>query len=59
MFNKDVLPYLAEKRVIDITEVDIRTLLQKIIDDRNANRIAVRICEDLSQLFKCAEERQP
>lgn len=59
MFNKDVLPFLAKKRVSDITETDIRFILKKIMKDRGTNRIAVRIHKDIIQLFKWAEERQP
>lgn len=59
MFNKDVFPFLAKKRVSDITETDIRFILKKIMKDRGTNRIAVRIHKDIIQLFKWAEERQP
>lgn len=59
MFNKDVLPTLGKKRVSDITESDIRSVLRKIVKDRKTNRIAVRIYQDIVQLFKWAEERQP
>lgn len=59
MFNKDVLPFLAKKRVSDIAEFDIRFVLKKIMKDRGTNRITVRIHKDIIQLFKWAEERQP
>lgn len=58
MFTKDVLPSISKKHVADITEKDIRDLLKKIVK-RGANRIAVRIYNDLVQLFKWAEARQP
>lgn len=59
MFNKDVLPLLGEMRTIEIKESDLRGLLRKIVKERNANRVAVRIYKDIVQLFKWAEERQP
>lgn len=57
-FNKDVLPFIAKKRVADITETDIRNLLKKIIH-RGVNRTAVIRYENLVQLFRWAEKRQP
>lgn len=59
MFHKDVLPLLGNMRVTEIKESDLRYLLRKIVKERDANRVAVRIYKDLVQLFKWAEERQP
>lgn len=58
MFTKDVLPAISKKPVANIVEFDIRNLLKQIVN-RGANRIAVRIYDDLVQLFKWAEKRQP
>lgn len=58
-FEKDVLPSLANKRVSEISDSDIRSILNKIVKDRGANRTAVCIYKDLVQLFKWAEKRQP
>lgn len=58
-FNKDVLPYLKNLCVKDITEADIRRLLRKVINDRGASRMAVCLHTDLIQLFSWAERRKP
>lgn len=33
-FNKDVLPYIGNRRVCDLVESDIRRVLQKVVKDR-------------------------
>lgn len=58
-FNKDVIPSLGEIPVKDIKESDLRNLLRKMIVERNVKRMAVRVYNDLIQLFKWAEKRQP
>lgn len=58
-FNKDVIPFLGETLVKDIKENDLRIILRKMITERNVKRMAVRMYNDLIQLFKWAEKRQP
>ena len=58
-FNKDVLPAIGKKRVKDVTDENLRTLLKKVVKERNANRMAVVLHKDLVQLFKWADEIQP
>lgn len=58
-FKKDVLPSLSNMRVSDISDSDISRLLRKIVKERDANRIAVCVHEDLIQLFNWAEKRKP
>lgn len=58
-FNKDVIPFVGEKLVKDIEETDLRNILRKMIVERNVKRMAVRVYNDLIQLFKWAEKRQP
>lgn len=58
-FNKDVLPYIGNKRVCELVESDIRRVLQKVVKDRGSNRVAVILHTDILQLFSWAEDRQP
>lgn len=58
-FDKDVLPTLGKKLVKDITEDDLRSVLIKMIKTRSVGRMAVRVYNDLMQLFSWAEERKP
>jgi integrase len=57
-FKKDILPFIGQKAIKDITESDLRSLLKRIIN-RGAKRMAVRAYSDLVQLFSWAEKRQP
>lgn len=57
-FEKDVLPILGPLPVRDITEHELRNTLRTVIQ-RGVNRMAVRLYNDLVQLFNWAERRQP
>lgn len=58
VFNKDVLPKLGKKTISEVTENNIRKLLENIIS-RGANRIAVQVHSLLNQMFMWAEKRKP
>jgi integrase len=53
-FNADVLPKLGACRISDLTEHELRAVVS-----RGANRTAVIIRNNLTQLFAWAEKRQP
>jgi integrase len=57
-FSADVLPKLAACRISDLTEHELRALLRAVVS-RGANRTAVIIRNNLTQLFSWAEKRQP
>jgi integrase len=57
-FTKDVLPSIGAMPVKRITEHELRALLRKVVG-RGVNRMAVRIHNDLAQMFAWAERRQP
>jgi integrase len=57
-FNADVLPTLGACRISDLTEHELRALLRAVVS-RGANRTAVIIRNNLTQLFSWAEKRQP
>lgn len=57
-FAKDVLPFIGDKPVKEITEQDLRDLLRQMIS-RGVKRMTVCAYHDLVQLFSWAEERQP
>lgn len=57
-FEKDVLPFLGKLPVRDITEHHLRNTLRTMVQ-REVNRMAVRVYNDLVQLFNWAEKRQP
>lgn len=57
-FNADVLPKLRACRISDLTEHELRAVLRAVVS-RGANRTAVIIRNNLTQLFAWAEKRQP
>lgn len=57
-FNKDVLPKLGQKAVRLITEQDLLAILRSLIK-RGVVRLAVRLYNDVVQMFSWAEKRQP
>ena len=57
-FEKDVLPYLGQQLVRKISEADLRDAVARV-SGRGANRMAVRLHDDLVQLFAWSELRQP
>lgn len=57
-FNANVLGELGECKVNEITEHHLRAILRAIVA-RGANRAAVMMCDNLTQMFKWAEKRQP
>lgn len=57
-FNADVLPKLGKKQIKELTEHDLRGVLRAIVT-RGANRTAVVMRNNLTQMFVWAEKRQP
>lgn len=57
-FEKDVLPDLRDIPIKKITEHHIRNVLRTMAD-RNVGRSTELRCDDLVQLFKWAQKRQP
>lgn len=57
-FEKDVLPHIGDAPVKEISEHELRSLLRAMVE-RGVNRMAVRIYNDVVQLFSWAEARQP
>lgn len=57
-FEKDVLKAIGAKPVALITEHDLRALLRAMVS-RGVNRMAVRVYNDLVQLFNWSEKRKP
>ena len=57
-FNKDVIPAIGNKPVRQVSESDLRALLANIVK-RDANRMAVRVYEEIVQMFAWAELRKP
>lgn len=57
-FKADVLPKIGTKLVKQISEADLRTVLRSMVA-RGVNRAAIVMRNDLTQLFKWAEKRQP
>lgn len=57
-FNADVLPKLGSKPIRQITEHDVRSVLRALVS-RGANRAAVVLRNNLTQMFAWAEKRQP
>lgn len=57
-FKADVLPKIGGKAVKDLTEHDVRAVLRAMVG-RGANRAAVVLRNNLTQMFAWAEKRQP
>lgn len=57
-FEKDVLPEIGNKPLREVTEHDLRTLLRTMAK-RGVHRMAVRVYNDLVQMFAWAEKRKP
>ena len=57
-FKKDVLPAIGIKPVREIAEDDLRKLLADVVK-RGSNRMAIRVYEELVQMFAWAELRKP
>ncbi|MGL4668071.1 MAG: tyrosine-type recombinase/integrase, partial [Saezia sp.] len=57
-FEKDVLPFIGNTPIKDVTEEDIRSILHKIIK-RGSNRKAKIIHSELIQVLGWAEKRKP
>ena len=58
VFAKDVLPKIGKRILSNVSEKDIRKLVEDIIT-RGANRIAVQVHSLLIQMFTWAEKRKP
>lgn len=56
-FEKDVLPPLGERAVADITRADISNLLDDIVQERGAPRMAQLLLSDLKLMFTFAVKR--
>ncbi len=63
MFEKDILPFLGNLSLKNITENDLRdtyrTILERGTDKNPRERSVLRIAADMRQLFKWADARQP
>lgn len=63
MFEKDILPFLGNLPLKNITENDLRdayrTILERGTDKNPRERSVLRIAADMRQLFKWADARQP
>eukprot|EP01034_Spumella_vulgaris_P040737 gene40737-50402_t len=57
-FTTGVLPHIGSVKVRDIDEHQIRGVLRKLVD-RDVNRAAVILRNDLTQMFAWARKRQP
>ncbi|WP_369629393.1 MULTISPECIES: tyrosine-type recombinase/integrase [unclassified Variovorax] len=57
-FEKDVLPAIGPLPVKNLTEHELRAVLRAVVA-RGANRMCVRLYNDIVQLFAWAEKRQP
>lgn len=57
-FDKDVLPAIGNIAVKDLTEANLRTVLERLLK-RKAYRMLQVVHDDLVQLFRWAEQRQP
>lgn len=62
-FNKDVLPAIGDKAVREITEHDLRGIYRKVLargtELNPRERTVVSLSDDVRQLFKWADMRQP
>lgn len=58
-FEKDVLPMVGHIPVKDLKADDIRGLLRKMVKDRGINRSAVKLLENIQQMFRWANDEQP
>lgn len=62
-FEKDVLPFIADKPVRTITEHDIRKIYRNVLSRGTElnprERTMISLADDIRQLFKWAEMRQP
>lgn len=56
--KRDVLPSIGSKRVVELSEHDLRNVLRSVAK-RGANRAATILRNDLMQMFTWAEKRQP
>ena len=57
-FEKDVLPLVGTKPVRLVTDSDLRDVLRAHIK-RGVNRTAEITCDDIQQMFRWSEKRQP
>ena len=57
-FEKDVLPLVGTKPVRLVTDSDLRDVLRALVD-RGVNRTAELTCDDIQQMFRWSEMRQP
>lgn len=62
-FNKDVLPAIGDKPVREITEHDLRSIYRNVLargtELNPRERTVVSLSDDVRQLFKWADMRQP
>ncbi|RBA23370.1 tyrosine-type recombinase/integrase [Herminiimonas fonticola] len=58
LFARDVLPKIGTKALKSLTEKDIRSILEGVVN-RGSNRMAVMLLSDLKQMFRWAEKRRP
>lgn len=62
-FEKDVLPFIADKPVRTVTEHDLRKIYRNVLargtELNPRERTMISLADDIRQLFKWAEMRQP
>jgi integrase len=57
-FTKDLFPQLKSKTLSAVNEHDLRSVVRTVFD-RGANRQAIGLFADITQMFAWAEKRQP
>ncbi len=58
LFARDVLPKVGTKALKSLTEKDMRSILDAVVN-RGSDRMAVMLLSDLKQMFRWAEKRRP
>lgn len=57
-FTKDVLPVIGQQPVKDLTEHDLRKVYKTVLE-RGVERTVVALANDMGQMLRWAEKRQP
>lgn len=58
LFARDVLPKVGAKALKSLTEKDMRSILDGVVN-RGSDRMAVMLLSNLKQMFRWAEKRRP
>lgn len=57
-FNKDVIPAIGKKKIKELSEHDLLSVLRKV-RERGLNRTVVILNNDIGQMLRWAEKRKP